>query len=223
MTNILMNLKHIHEVINRVMRDCQSTDKPVQLVAVSKYQPIEKIKQAIEAGQYEFAENRVQEAQEKWPFIRQAYPHLPLKLHLIGPLQTNKVKEAVALFDVIEVVDREKLAFILHKEMQKQNKYPTCYVQVNTGEEPQKAGILPQDFDQFMASLRSENFSVSGLMCIPPQTEEASLHFALLRNLAKSYDLSDLSMGMSADFEEAIKLGATHIRLGTAIFGERDM
>jgi pyridoxal phosphate enzyme (YggS family) len=192
----------------------------VVLVAVSKTQPPERIAAALAAGHRVFGENRVQEAAGKWPALRQATPDL--QLHLIGPLQTNKVRDAVALFDVIETVDRPKLAHALVEEMKRTGRRPTCFIQVNTGEEPQKAGVLPEATDAFVGLCRDElGLPVAGLMCIPPVDEEPALHFALLAEIARRNQLKALSMGMSADFETAIRLGATHVRVGTAIFGER--
>jgi pyridoxal phosphate enzyme (YggS family) len=192
----------------------------VVLVAVSKTQPPERIAAALAAGHRVFGENRVQEAAGRWPALRQATPDL--QLHLIGPLQTNKVRDAVALFDVIETVDRPKLAHALLEEMKRTGRRPTCFIQVNTGEEPQKAGVLPEATDAFVKLCRDElGLPVAGLMCIPPVDEEPSLHFALLAEIARRNQLKVLSMGMSADFETAIRLGATHVRVGTAIFGER--
>ncbi|MDP6688346.1 MAG: YggS family pyridoxal phosphate-dependent enzyme [Alphaproteobacteria bacterium] len=190
------------------------------LVAVSKTHSAEAIVPVIQAGQRLFGENRVQEAQEKWPDLKAAYPEL--RLHLIGPLQTNKVKVAVALFDVIETVDRPKLARALAREMEKQDRRLDCFIQVNTGEEEQKAGVWPEEADDFIALVRDElGLSVRGLMCIPPLDEDCSLHFALLREIARRNGLDGLSMGMSADFEVAIRFGATLVRVGTAIFGAR--
>jgi pyridoxal phosphate enzyme (YggS family) len=192
----------------------------VVLVAVSKTQLPERIAAALAAGHRVFGENRVQEAAGRWPALRQATPDL--QLHLIGPLQTNKVRDAVALFDVIETVDRPKLAHALLEEMKRTGRRPTCFIQVNTGEEPQKAGVLPEATDAFVKLCRDElGLPVAGLMCIPPVDEEPSLHFALLAEIARRNQLKVLSMGMSADFETAIRLGATHVRVGTAIFGER--
>ena len=194
---------------------------PVTLVAVSKRQPEEKIDAALAAGQRVFGENRVQEASQRWTRRRMA--HSNLTLHLIGPLQTNKVAEAVALFDVIEVVDREKLACALDKEMRLQNRYLPCYIQVNTGEEPQKSGILPDQLDDFTHFCKDElALPIIGLMCIPPVNEEASMHFALLNTMAQRLNLPKLSMGMSGDYIEAIGFGATSVRVGSAIFGIRD-
>ena len=191
------------------------------LVAVSKRQPDERIDACLAAGHRVFGENRVQEAQQRWGPRRPLYPDL--KLHLIGPLQTNKAADAVALFDVIEVVDRPKLAKILAEEMRRQDRYLPCYIQVNTGEEPQKSGVLPADLDDFVAYCRDQcALQIEGLMCIPPADEEPAMHFALLRDMARRHNISGLSMGMSADYEDAIAFGATSIRVGSAIFGERD-
>jgi len=192
----------------------------VTLVAVSKGHDADEAAQAIAAGQRVFGENRVQEAQGKWPPLRAA--HADLELHLIGPLQTNKVREAVALFDVIQSLDRARLADALAAEMDKQAKRPRLFVQVNTGEEVQKAGVLPAEAAAFVRWCRDEKkLPVVGLMCIPPVDEEAALHFALLRELAEDAGVTQLSMGMSADFALGVRLGATHVRVGTAIFGER--
>jgi len=192
----------------------------VALVAVSKTQSAERVTAALAAGQRVFGENRVQEAVAKWPALKQAWPQV--ELHLIGPLQTNKAREAVALFDVIETVDRPKLVQALAAEMTRSGRRPSCYVQVNTGEEPQKAGVLPAAADDFIRLCRADmNLPVVGLMCIPPADEEPSLHFALLAEIGRRHGIDILSMGMSADYEIAIKLGATHVRVGTAIFGDR--
>lgn len=211
-------------VCGHIAKACEKsgrTPSDVTLVAVSKFHGPERISPALEAGHRVFGENRVQEAAGKWPDLRVQYPDIIL--HLIGPLQTNKVKHAVRTFDVVESVDREKLARALAKEMDKQNKHLSVFLQVNTGEEDQKAGILPADVDAFVALCRDElALDVRGLMCIPPIDEEPALHFALLANLAARNGLSGLSMGMSGDFETAIELGATHVRVGTAIFGARD-
>ena len=186
---------------------------------MSKVQPIERVHAILEHGHRVFGENRVQEAQQKWPALRET--HRDVQLHLIGPLQSNKVKSALALFDAIHTVDRPKLAQKIATEVQHNGHSPELFIQVNTGEEPQKAGVLPAQADQFIADCRAMDLPISGLMVIPPIEEEASLHFALLRKIAKRNGLSSLSMGMSADFEKAIAFGATHIRIGSAIFGER--
>jgi pyridoxal phosphate enzyme (YggS family) len=192
-----------------------------KLVAVSKQQPDTKVDQSLLAGHRVFGENRVQEAKQRWQARKVSYPDL--ELHLIGPLQTNKVPEAVALFDVIEVVDRAKLAKTLAAEMQRQNRRLPCFVQVNTGEEPQKAGVMPGEADEFIRFCRDDcNLDIVGLMSIPPADEEPAMHFALLREMAKRNDLSELSMGMSLDFEAAIAFGATSVRVGSAIFGARE-
>jgi pyridoxal phosphate enzyme (YggS family) len=194
---------------------------PVTLVAVSKRQPDTRIEAALAAGQRVYGENRVQEAQTRWAHRRNH--HKDLRLHLIGPLQTNKAGDAVVLFDVIEVVDRPKLAKALGDEMIRQNRQLECYIQVNTGKEAQKSGIAPEDADDFIAYCRDEaGLNITGLMCIPPIDEEAAMHFALLQTIAKRNHLSILSMGMSDDFEEAIAFGATAVRIGSAIFGARD-
>ena len=192
----------------------------VSLIAVSKLQPEVRIDSALEAGLRIFGENRVQEAQGRWQSRRPYFPDL--ELHLIGPLQSNKAADAVALFDIIHTVDRPKIARALKKEMDKQNRHLPCFIQVNTGDEPQKGGISPLevlDFHHFCS--REIGLDITGLMCIPPIDEEAAMHFALLRTLADKLTLSKLSMGMSSDYEEAIAFGATHIRVGSALFGAR--
>jgi pyridoxal phosphate enzyme (YggS family) len=192
----------------------------VRLVAVTKTVPADAIEEAIGAGQRLFGENRVQEARGKWPALKERHPDL--ELHLIGPLQTNKVRDAVGLFDVIETVDRPKLARALAEEMGRAGKNPRLFVQVNTGEESQKAGVLPAETDEFVALCRDTfGFSVEGLMCIPPLDEEPAMHFALLTKIAERLRIKELSMGMSGDFARAIQFGATYVRIGTAIFGAR--
>ena len=208
--------QHIAAAARAAGRDPAS----VTLVAVSKTHGADRVRELLDAGQRVFGENRVQEAKEKFPALKAAYPDL--KLHLIGPLQTNKAREAVALFDVIESVDRERLAATLAKEMTRLSRRPDCYVQVNTGEEPQKAGVLPAELDAFVAACRdTHKLPIVGLMCIPPVDEEPALHFALLAKMAARNGLARISMGMSADYETAIRLGATHVRVGTALFGHR--
>ncbi len=193
---------------------------PITLVAVSKTHGADRVRELLDVGQRVFGENRVQEAEEKFPALKAEYPDLDL--HLIGPLQTNKAREAVALFDVIESVDRERLAATLAKEMTRAGRRPDCYIQVNTGEEPQKAGVLPAELDAFVAACRDRHkLPIVGLMCIPPVDEEPALHFALLAKMAARNGLAKISMGMSADYETAIRLGATHVRVGTALFGHR--
>jgi pyridoxal phosphate enzyme (YggS family) len=192
----------------------------VELVAVTKTVPAPTIEEAIVACQRIFGENRVQEAKGKWPALKAR--HHDLELHLIGPLQSNKAEEAIALFDVIQTVDRPKIARALAEEMARQGKRPRLFVQINTGEEAQKAGIAPQDADRFVAQCRDEfGLAIDGLMCIPPFDEEPSPHFALLAKIANRLGLKELSMGMSGDFAKAILFGATYVRVGTAIFGER--
>lgn len=208
------------EAVARAAKDCGRKPASVQLVAVSKTKGEAEIRPVIEAGQRIFGENRVQEAEGKWPELRAEFPDL--ELHLIGPLQTNKVKEAVALFDVIETVDRDKLALALAQEIKRVGKAPRLYVQVNTGAEEQKAGVLPQEADAFITACREQHgLVIEGLMCIPPVDEPPSAHFALLAKIAKRNGIEKLSMGMSADFEEAIQCGASSVRVGSAIFGER--
>jgi hypothetical protein len=219
-SDIPARLAAVRARIIKAARDAGHDPASVVLVAVAKTHPTEQILPALEAGHRIFGENRVQEVATKWPPLRACYPDI--QLHLIGPLQTNKVKEAVALFDVIETVDREKLARALAAEMARQDKHPHCYIQVNTGEEPQKAGVTPDEVDGFVALCRDElGLPVKGLMCIPPVDEPPAPHFALLAEIAERHDLAVLSMGMSGDYEIAIALGATHVRVGTAIFGER--
>ena len=191
-----------------------------QLLAVSKVQPNERVLNVLKQGHKVFGENKVQEAQGKWPAFRENFSNV--KVHLIGPLQSNKVKQAVELFDAIHTLDRLKLAQKLSTEVQTQGKAPELFIQINTGEEEQKSGISPKDADQFIADCLSLDLPIKGLMVIPPVNEEPSLHFGLLRKIAQRNGLEGLSMGMSSDFESAIAMGATHIRVGSAIFGERD-
>jgi hypothetical protein len=191
----------------------------VRLIAVSKVQPLGRIEAVLEEGHRLFGENRVQEAAGKWPGFRARFPGV--EVHLIGPLQTNKARQAMELFEAIHSVDRPKLAQTLARLADETGRCPDLFVQVNTGEEPQKAGILPGEADGFVAECRALSLPVRGLMCIPPVDEEPSLHFALLAKIAARNGLEGLSMGMSADFESAIALGATHVRVGSAIFGER--
>jgi hypothetical protein len=198
------------------------TPASVNLVAVSKTHPAETIREALAAGHRVFGENRVQEAQVKYPALREDFPNLAL--HLIGPLQTNKVRDAVKLFDVIESIDRPRLAEALATEMERSGRRLPCLIEVNTGEEPQKTGIFPGEADDFIVECRDRlGLPIEGLMCVPPLDEEPSLHFALLREIARRSGLGLLSMGMSADFEKAIRFGATHVRVGSAIFGARGM
>lgn len=213
-------LAAVEREIVRACRDAGRERSSVTLVAVSKTFSADAIGPVIEAGQRVFGENRVQEAKSKWPDLIAKHPGLAL--HLIGPLQSNKAKEAVALFDAIHSVDRASLCEALAKEIVKQERHPELFVQLNTGEEPQKAGVAPADADAFIASCRDVyGLRISGLMCIPPVDEPPAAHFALTAKIAERNGLSNLSMGMSADFETAIQLGATHVRIGSAIFGHR--
>ena len=191
-----------------------------QLLAVSKVQPNSKVLNVLNQGHNLFGENKVQEAQGKWPAFRENFSNV--QVHLIGPLQSNKVKQAVDLFDAIHTVDRLKLAHKLSNEIQAQGKAPELFIQINTGEEEQKSGIIPSEADQFIKDCISLDLPIKGLMVIPPINEEPSLHFGLLRKIADRNGLTGLSMGMSSDFESAIAMGATHIRVGSAIFGERN-
>ena len=218
---IAVNLREIRAKIAAAAREAGRDAGAVTLVAVAKTHPADAVEAALAAGQTAFGENRVQEAQAKYPALQRAHPGL--RLHLIGPLQTNKVKDAVALFDAIETVDREKLARALAAEMVRQNRKPELFIQVNIGEEPQKAGIAPREADAFIALCRGElGLGVAGLMCIPPAEHQPAPYFALLREIAARNKLPALSMGMSGDYESAIRLGATHVRVGTAIFGTRE-
>lgn len=220
MTNVTENLQKVKHQIAKAAAEAGRSAEDVTLVAVSKTFDGDEIRPALIAGQRVFGENRVQEAQAKWPQLREEFPDI--ELHLIGPLQSNKAKEAVALFDVIQTVDREKIAAALAAEMQKQGKRPRLYVQVNTGLEPQKAGIDPREAVAFVKRCREvHGLEIEGLMCIPPVDENPGPHFALLQKLAKEAGVEKLSMGMSGDFETAIAFGATSVRVGSAIFGNR--
>lgn len=213
-------LENVRAEIARACRDAGRDANAVTLVAVSKTFGAEQIEPVIAAGQRVFGENRVQEAKGKWPPL--TAKHSGIELHLIGPLQSNKAKDAVALFDAIHSVDRPSLCEALAKEIAKQGRGPLLFVEINTGAEPQKAGVLPQDTDDFLKACRERyGLTISGLMCIPPLEEAPGPHFALTAKIAKRNALKLLSMGMSADFATAISLGATHVRVGSAIFGER--
>ncbi|MGY8662106.1 YggS family pyridoxal phosphate-dependent enzyme [Bradyrhizobium sp. UFLA05-109] len=213
-------LAAVEQEIARACKDAQRDRAAVTLIAVSKTFAADAITPVIDAGQRVFGENRVQEAKAKWPALISSYSDIAL--HLIGPLQSNKAKEAVALFDAIHSVDRPSICQALAKEIESQNRHPQLFVQINTGEEPQKAGVAPGEADAFIASCRdSYGLNISGLMCIPPANEPPAAHFALTAKIAARNGLKDLSMGMSADFATAIMLGATHIRVGSAIFGHR--
>ena len=215
-----MTLNIINSKIKKAEKSSFRSIGSTQLIAVSKVQPNKRVLNILEQGHQVFGENKVQEAQSKWPAFRENFSNV--KVHLIGPLQSNKVKQAVALFDAIHTVDRLKLAQKLSNEIQAQGKAPEMFIQINTGEEEQKSGISPKDADQFIADCLSLDLPIKGLMVIPPVNEEPSLHFGLLRKIAQRNGLEGLSMGMSSDFESAIAMGATHIRVGSAIFGERD-
>lgn len=206
--------------IARAARDAGRDEQDITLVCVSKTFGAEEIAPVIAAGERVFGENRAQEALEKWPPVKVAHPDI--ELHLIGPLQSNKARDAVLFFDVIETVDRDKIAKGLTQEMERSGRRPRLFIQVNTGAEPQKAGVLPQEADRFIESCRKDyGLEILGLMCIPPADEPVAPHFALLNKIATRNGLAALSMGMSHDFEIAIGLGATHVRIGSAIFGER--
>ena len=218
--NVAKNLDLINQKIEASLKGANRQRDDVQLIAVSKVQPVEKIEAALVEGHRLFGENRVQEAALKWPALKTKYPNA--KLHLIGPLQTNKVKDAIMLFDVIETLDRLKLAEEIKKQSVKKGSDITCYVQVNTGEEQQKAGVFPAEAEEFVRYCqKTVGLNIKGLMCIPPINEEPALHFSLLAAIAGRLNLPTLSMGMSDDFETAIAFGATHVRIGSSIFGER--
>ena len=219
---IFIRAMSLNEIKNRIQKaEIEFSRKPseVKLIAVSKVQPNERIEVVLEQGHRVFGENRVQEAQSKWPAFKEKYEDV--ELHIIGPLQTNKTRVAMEIADSIHTLDRLKLAKNIARIAQEIGKCPELFVQVNTGEEPQKSGIFPRDTQTFIKECLSMDLPIVGLMCIPPINEEASLHFSLLRNIADDCGLSALSMGMSSDFEKAISFGATHIRVGSVIFGER--
>lgn len=212
----------LSEIRSRIAKACAAAGRPeasVTLIAVSKVQPNERVAAVLDQGHRVFGENRVQEAAGKWPDFRKTYDGI--ELHLIGPLQTNKARQAMELFQAIHSVDRPKVAQTIARLAQEMGHCPDVFLQINTGEEPQKAGVMPAEADAFIAEARALDLPVQGLMCIPPVDEEPSLHFTLLAKIAERNGLSGLSMGMSGDFESAIALGATHIRVGSAIFGER--
>ncbi|MFD1508978.1 YggS family pyridoxal phosphate-dependent enzyme [Lacimonas salitolerans] len=214
-----MGLNDIRERIGKAEAKAGRDPGSVTLIAVSKVQPLARVEAVLEQGHRCFGENKVQEAAGKWPGFRERFDGIDL--HLIGPLQTNKARQALGLFQAIHSVDRPKLAKTLARLAQEEGQCPDLFIQVNTGEEPQKAGVLPADADAFVAECQGMDLPVRGLMCIPPLDEEPSLHFALLAKIAVRNGLDGLSMGMSSDFESAIALGATHVRVGSAIFGER--
>ncbi|RCW80289.1 YggS family pyridoxal phosphate-dependent enzyme [Phyllobacterium bourgognense] len=220
MPNAVEQLFAVQSEIRKAEAEANRSEGSVTLIAVSKTFDGDTIRPIIEAGQRVFGENRVQEAQAKWPYLRSDFPDI--ELHLIGPLQSNKAQEAVALFDVIETVDREKIASTLAVEMKKQNRFPKLFVQVNTGSEPQKAGIEPKEALAFITRCREvHRLIIEGLMCIPPADENPGPHFALLRKIAADAGVEKLSMGMSGDYRIAIGFGATSVRVGSAIFGTR--
>ena len=217
---IASNLNKVHFKIQENIKISERRPAAVNLLAVTKTQNKETIRFALESGHQQFAENRIQESQLKWPSLREEFPET--QLHLIGSLQTNKVKTALSLFDVIHTLDRTSLAKALSKEISKKGVSPECFVQVNTGEEQQKGGVLPADADNFIQGcIKDFGLPVVGLMCIPPVGQEPSPHFLFLKKIAERNGLKKLSMGMSADYELAVRLGATHVRVGTAIFGFR--
>jgi hypothetical protein len=219
---ILANLKAVKDEITAATKRYGAGKAPAaQIIAVTKTHGAEAVQPLLESGHRLFGENRVQEAQGKWPELKAQYPKT--ELHLIGPLQTNKVKEALALFDVIHTIDRPKLAAEIKKEMDKTGKKPALFIQVNTGKEPQTAGVMPEEADDFIAACKKTfGKQLVGLMCIPPAHEEPAPHFALLRTIAERNGLQGLSMGMSGDYGLASAMGASHVRIGSAIFGERE-
>jgi len=214
-----MSFSDVQSRMSAALSASGRAENDVSLVAVSKVQPNERVEAILSAGHRVFGENRVQEAASKWPDFRTCFENI--ELHLLGPLQSNKVNQALDLFDVIQSVDRPKLARKLADAVQAKGKCPDLFIQVNTGEEDQKAGVIPADADTFIQECRGMDLPLSGLMVIPPVDEEPALHFALLAKIAERNGLTGLSMGMSADFETAIRMGATHIRVGSALFGER--
>ena len=214
-----MSLKEIKNQVLQAEIEFSRVVGSVNLIAVSKVQPNERIEAVLEQGHRIFGENRIQEAQSKWPDFKEQFEGI--ELHIIGPLQTNKTRAAMELADCIHTLDRTKLATTMARIAQELGKCPELFVQVNTGDEPQKSGVSTKETQAFVKECLDMDLPVKGLMCIPPVNEEASLHFALLKNIAEDCGLSDLSMGMSSDFEKAISFGATHVRVGSAIFGDR--
>ncbi len=218
--DISKSFTRIRQNIDKVVDESDRSPNEITLIAVSKQQQEDRVDASLALGHRVFGENRVQEAQKRWSIRKYDYPDL--RLHLIGPLQSNKAADAVRLFDVIHTIDRPKIAIAIAKEVAQQNKYIQCFIQVNTGDEPQKSGISPCDLSSFVDFCRKEvGLPIMGLMCIPPVDEEAAIHFGFLNTLASRNNLTGLSMGMSSDYEEAIRFGATHIRIGSALFGSR--
>ena len=215
-----MSLIDIQNRIAKAESDAGRPDGSAQLIAVSKVQPNDRVEAVLQQGHRLFGENKVQEAAGKWPDFRESFQEVAV--HLLGPLQTNKARQAMELFEAIHSLDRPKLATTLARLAQEMGQCPDLFIQVNTGQEPQKAGIMPADADGFVAECRALDLPIVGLMSIPPVDEEASLHFALLAKVAERNGLTGLSMGMSGDFEKAVAFGATHVRVGSAIFGARD-
>ena len=219
--DISKSFTQIRQNIDKVVDENDRSPNEITLIAVSKQQQEDRVDASLATGHRVFGENRVQEAQKRWSIRKYDYPDL--RLHLIGPLQSNKAADAVRLFDVIHTIDRPKIAIAVAKEAARQNKYIKCFIQVNTGDEPQKSGISPCDLSSFVDFCREEvGLPITGLMCIPPVDEEAAIHFGFLNTLASRNNLTGLSMGMSGDYEEAIRFGATHIRVGSALFGSRE-
>ena len=219
--DISKSFTRIRQNINKVVGESNRSPNEITLIAVSKQQQEDRVDASLATGHRVYGENRVQEAQKRWSIRKYDYPDL--RLHLIGPLQSNKAADAVRLFDVIHTIDRPKIAIAIAKEAAQQKKYIQCFVQVNTGDEPQKSGISPCDLSSFVDFCREEvGLPITGLMCIPPVDEEAAIHFGFLNTLASRNNLTGLSMGMSSDYAEAIRFGATHIRVGSALFGSRE-
>mgnify|MGYP001343608399 CR=1 FL=1 len=218
--NITKSIKIIGELVKTATIASGRSPDAVTTIAISKNHPVEKLRLALDAGQRVFGENRIQEAIDKWPSLKEKFEDI--ELHLVGSLQGNKVSRALKVFDSIHTIDRIKLARSIARTMDKIDRRPSCFIQVNTGEEIQKGGVLPLEVDNFITECRDDlGLPVKGLMCVPPRVEDSALHFSLLVKIAEHNGLECLSMGMSGDFEQAIRLGATHVRIGTAIFGER--
>lgn len=223
MNEISENLETLKKTIRRLSKRWDVNNENLEIVAVSKQQSLEKIKQALEAGHRHFGENRVQDAYQKWnekDGLKKDFPETCL--HLIGPLQSNKASEAVALFDVIETIDRPKIVKSVSEEIKKEGRNVTCFIQVNVGEEPQKSGVLPQDLEALLETCHTHSLSIEGLMCIPPQGEPAGLYFSFLKTLVDKHGLKNVSMGMSNDYEKAVPLAPRFVRIGSAIFGQRE-